>query len=103
MRTGKAAYLEVFSPLVSCLMDAGETSSGGLAGALKNAATGGSASAPAADRERRLARFADALTDIEGLHRTARLDPGEAELRERVRDEVERMVIPSAFRSDRTV
>lgn len=92
MRSSKAAYLEVFSPLVSCLMDAGESTS--LAGALKSAATGGAA--PSADRERRLARFADALSDIEGLHRTARLDPGEAELRERMHDEVERMVLPSA-------
>lgn len=96
-RTAKAAYLENFSPLVSCLMDAGVGDTG-LAGALKGAAGigGGSEKREVKDR---LHRFSDALAEVEAAHRGARIDPSEVELRERIKGELEKMVIPSASRA----
>jgi hypothetical protein len=125
-RAAKAAYLEIFSPLVACLMDGGEFSSGlsapsssgpggggagglGLAAgaaALKAAATaavvgaGSSSGGAAAERERRevkdrFTRFQEALSDVESLHRAAALDPSEADMRQRLKDEVSRMVCPT--------
>jgi exocyst complex component 7 len=125
-RAAKAAYLEIFSPLVACLMDSGE-SSGGLsapsssgpsgggtsglglaagAAALKAVAAaavvgaGSSSGAVAAERERRdvkdrFVRFQEALNEVESLHRAAALDPSEADMRQRLKDEVSRMVCPT--------
>lgn len=43
----------------------------------------------------RFVRFHDAFEEVEGLHQTARLDEGEAELRERLKGETLRMVVPT--------
>jgi hypothetical protein len=72
-------YLEIFGGLVSSLMD------GGLAGA-----RAGAGAAPD-----KFAKFNEALAEVERLHRMARLDPGEEEMRDRLRNEVEKMVLPT--------
>ena len=94
-RTAKANYLDVFSPLVGCLMDAGLEGGSSLAGAIKGAV--GGQSSERREVKDRFHRFEDALGEIEVLHRTARLDAGEVEMRERLKGEVDRMVIPSEF------
>ena len=87
-RIAKTGYLEIFSPLVSCLMDAGVEHS-----MLKSAI--GVGNTEKKDVKDRFARFNDALEEIEVLHRIARLDRNEEGLRERSRDEVIRMCVPT--------
>ena len=40
-------------------------------------------------------RFHDAFEEVESLHQAAKLDEGEQELRERLKGEVERMIVPT--------
>lgn len=87
-RNAKSAYLEIFSPLVSCLMDAGVEHS-----ALKNAI--GVGNTEKKDTKDRFGRFNESLEEVEGIHRIARLDRNEMDLRERVKDEVVRMCVPT--------
>ena len=87
-RAAKASYLDIFSPLVSCLMDAGVEHS-----KLKSAV--GIGNNEKQDTKDRFARFNDALEDIESIHRVARIDRGEEALRDRVKDEVIRMCVPT--------
>jgi len=42
----------------------------------------------------RFAKFNDALSDVEAIHRTAKLNAAEEETRERLRQEVEKMILP---------
>lgn len=95
MRSSKANYLELFSPLVSAMLDAGLDQSG-AAGAIK-AGIGAVKGVGTERRELkdRFLRFNDAFAEIESLHAIGRLDEGEAELRERLKGEVERMIIPT--------
>lgn len=99
MRSAKSAYLENWSPLVSALLDAG-LDQGGAAGAIKaglGAVKGGGLAGASEKRETkdRFVRFHDAFEEVEELHRGSRLDEGEQELRERLKGEVERMVVPT--------
>ena len=87
-RSAKTGYLEIFSPLVACLMDAGVEHS-----VLKSAI--GVGHTEKKDIKDRFARFNDALEEIEGLHRIAKLDKNEEGLRERSKDEVIRMCLPT--------
>ncbi|KAM0748330.1 exocyst complex component, exo70 subunit [Meredithblackwellia eburnea MCA 4105] len=94
MRSTKASYLEIWSPLVSALLDAGIDQSG-AAGAIKagiGAVKGGGEKRETKDR---FVRFHDAFSDVEELHTVAPLDSGEQELRERLKGEVERMIVPT--------
>lgn len=94
MRSSKAQYLEIWSPLVSALLDAGIDQSG-AAGAIKagiGAVKGGVEKRETKDR---FVRFHDAFEEVENLHQTAKLDEGESELRERLKDEVTRMILPT--------
>lgn len=94
MRSSKALYLEIWSPLVSAILDAGIDQSG-AAGAIKagiGAVKGGGEKRETKDR---FMRFHDAFEEIEQLHATSKLDEGEAELRERLKGEVQRMVLPT--------
>lgn len=94
MRSAKAGYLDIWSPLVSALLDAG-TDQSGAAGAIKagiGAVKGGGEKRETKDR---FMRFHDAFEEVEALHGAAKLDEGELELRERLKDEVERMVVPT--------
>jgi hypothetical protein len=95
MRSTKASYLDIWSPLVSALLDAGLDQSG-AAGAIK-AGIGAVKGVGTERRELkdRVVRFHDAFEEVEMLHGVAKLDEGEAELRERLKGEVERMVIPT--------
>lgn len=112
MRSAKAQYLEVWSPLISALMDAGDDKGGFGLGVVKSALPGqhGGAerrevkdrcvgiptlSAPGLNKCGRFGRFNDAFEEIETLHGYAKLERSEADMRERLRDEVERMVVPT--------
>ncbi|KAL8280895.1 hypothetical protein RQP46_006574 [Phenoliferia psychrophenolica] len=94
MRSTKAGYLEIWSPLVSALLDAGIDQSG-VAGGIK----AGISSLKGGDEKRetkdRFVRFHDAFEEVESLHQAAKLDEGEQELRERLKGEVERMIVPT--------
>jgi len=87
-RIAKTSYMELFSGLISCLMDAQDH--GGL---LKSAVHHGSGEKR--DAKDRLGRFNDALLEVENVHRVARLDAGEDEMRDRLKGEVDKMVIPT--------
>ncbi|KPV77764.1 uncharacterized protein RHOBADRAFT_41762 [Rhodotorula graminis WP1] len=97
MRTLKAVYLDVWSPLVSALLDAGFAEQSGAAGALKAGlgAVKGGGGTERRETKDRFVRFHEALEDVEALHHQARFEEGEAELRERLKGEVERMVVPT--------
>ncbi|GAA5851675.1 hypothetical protein JCM8547_001171 [Rhodosporidiobolus lusitaniae] len=99
MRTTKAAYLDVWSPLVSALLDAGFAEQSGAAGALKAGlgAVKGAGGTERRETKDRFVRFHEALEEVEALHaqQGVRWEEGEVELRERLRDEVERMVVPT--------
>lgn len=88
-RTAKASYMQLFSGLVGCLMDA--TSDQGLLKSAVSGAVGGEKR----DVKDRFARFNDALLEVENVHRLARLDAGEEEMRERLHGEVEKMIMPT--------
>jgi exocyst complex protein 7 len=97
MRTTKASYLEVWSPLVSALLDAGFAEQSGAAGALKAGlgAVKGAGGTERRETKDRFVRFHEALEEVEGVHQAARFEEGEVELRERLKGEVERMVVPT--------
>ena len=90
-RQAKTRYLEIFSPLVSCLMDAGVEQS-----VLKSAI--GVGTTEKKDTKDRFGRFNEALEEVESLHKVARLDKNEQNVRERVKDEVIRMCVPTYTR-----
>lgn len=87
-RNAKTAYLEIFSGLVSCLMDAG-TETGILKSGL--GAVGVGPSGEKREVKDRFVRFNEALGDVENVHRVARIDHSEEELRDRLSDEVYRV------------
>lgn len=87
-RTAKASYMELFSGLVACLMDVQDQ---GLLKSAVSSTVGGDKR----DAKDRFVRFNDALLEVENVHRLARLDAGEDEMRERLRSEVEKMIIPT--------
>lgn len=85
MRGLKISYLEIWSPLISSLLDAGSESSGLIA-----VVKGGGEKRETKDR---FVRFGDAFEEIEALHRGARLEGDE--LKEKLREDVQRMVGPT--------
>ncbi|BGP16810.1 hypothetical protein JCM10213_004658 [Rhodosporidiobolus nylandii] len=97
MRAVKASYLDVWSPLVSALLDAGFAEQSGAAGALKAGlgAVKGAGGTERRETKDRFVRFHEALEEVEELHRVAKWEEGEVELRERLKGEVERMVVPT--------
>ncbi|GAA5914658.1 hypothetical protein JCM6882_003594 [Rhodosporidiobolus microsporus] len=97
MRTTKASYLDVWSPLVSALLDAGFADQSGAAGALKAGlgAVKGAGGTERRETKDRFVRFHEALEEVEQLHAAAGWEEGEVELRERLKGEVERMVVPT--------
>lgn len=90
-RSAKSAYLEIFSGLISSLMDNAPESTSLIKQGL-GAVTGDKRDTKTKDK---FGRFADALAEVEGIHRAARLDRGEEDMRDRLRSEVDRMVIPT--------
>jgi hypothetical protein len=56
---------------------------------------GGLANARAGIQVDKFGKFNDALSEVERVHRLAGLDPGEEEMRDRLRSEVEKMVLPT--------
>ncbi|GAA5987896.1 hypothetical protein JCM10908_007263 [Rhodotorula pacifica] len=97
MRSAKASYLDVWSPLVSALLDAGFAEQTGAAGAIKAGigAVKGTGGTERRETKDRFVRFHEALEEVEALHAQARIDENDLELRERLRSEVERMVVPT--------
>lgn len=97
MRSAKAPYLDVWSPLVSALLDAGFAEQTGAAGAIKAGigAVKGTGGTERRETKDRFVRFHEALEEVEALHAHARIDENDLELRERLRSEVERMVVPT--------
>ncbi|GAA6006931.1 hypothetical protein JCM11491_001445 [Sporobolomyces phaffii] len=98
MRATKSAYLEIWSPLVGALLDAGlSEQTGVISGGIKAGigAVKGSGGTERRDTKDRFVRFHEALEEVEELHRVAKLDEGEVELRERLKGEVERMCVPT--------
>ncbi|KAH8918978.1 hypothetical protein BT69DRAFT_1285242 [Atractiella rhizophila] len=90
MRTAKTAYLEIWSPLVSAMLDVGNAPTG------VKAVVGGKESNERKEVKDRFGRFNEGLEDIEALHLTATLEKeGGNELRNRLKDEVNRMVVPT--------
>jgi exocyst complex protein 7 len=89
-RSSRSAYLEIFSPLVSCLMDAGMEQS-----MLKSAI--GVGNTEKKDTKDRFARFNDALEEVEQIHKLGKVDrsPENADFRARLKDEVVRMCVPT--------
>ena len=94
MRTSKSTYLEMWSPLISALLDAGTDLSGAV-GAIKAGIGAVKGGGDKRENKDRFLRFQDALEEIELIHSTARLSEGDSELRERLKGEVERMVVPT--------
>lgn len=97
VRAAKASYLDVWSPLVSALLDAGFAEQTGAAGAIKAGigAVKGSGGTERRETKDRFVRFHEALDEVEALHQHAKVDENDVELRERLRSEVERMVVPT--------
>ncbi|GAA6058929.1 hypothetical protein JCM10212_002881 [Sporobolomyces blumeae] len=97
MRATKSSYLEIWSPLVGSLLDAGLADQSGATSAIKAGigAVKGAGGTERRDTKDRFVRFHEALDDVEALHGVAKLDHGEVELRERLKGEVERMVVPT--------
>lgn len=87
-RQAKSNYLEMFSGMIGCLMDAG-TETGLLKSGL--GAVGVGPSGEKRDVKVRFVRFNEALADVESVHRIARLDPNEEELRDRLQSEVSKV------------
>ncbi|KEI37449.1 uncharacterized protein L969DRAFT_89995 [Mixia osmundae IAM 14324] len=92
-RTAKAAYLEIIGPLVGCLMDAAPET--GLLKTGLGAVGVGTGGRDRAEVKDRFARFNEALEEIENLHATAKLASTEPELKARLQDETNRMVLPT--------
>lgn len=97
VRACKVRYMEVWSPLISALMDAGgEDSKGGFGlGAVKSALPGQQAGAERREVKDRFGRFNDAFEEVVNLHKVAQFDKSDGEVRERLRDEIERMIVPT--------
>ncbi|GAA5957033.1 hypothetical protein JCM21900_001761 [Sporobolomyces salmonicolor] len=97
MRSVKSSYLEIWSPLVSALLDAGLAEQGGATSAIKAGigAVKGTGGTERRETKDRFVRFHEALEEVEALHHAARLEEGEVEMRERLKGEVERMVVPT--------
>ncbi|KAH9816215.1 Cullin repeat-like-containing domain protein [Melampsora americana] len=95
VRACKVRYMEVWSPLISALMDAGGDDSKGFGlGAVKSALPGQQAGAERRDVKDRFGRFNDAFEEVVNLHKVAQFDKSDSEVRERLRDEIERMIMP---------
>ncbi|GAA5934161.1 hypothetical protein JCM1841_004654 [Sporobolomyces salmonicolor] len=97
MRSVKSSYLEIWSPLVSALLDAGLAEQSGATSAIKAGigAVKGTGGTERRETKDRFVRFHEALEEVEALHHAARLEEGEVEMRERLKGEVERMVVPT--------
>ncbi|MBW0512160.1 hypothetical protein O181_051875 [Austropuccinia psidii MF-1] len=95
VRMYKVRYLEIWSPLISALMDAGpEEGKFGL-GAVKSALPGQHSGAEKRDVKDRLGRFNDAFEEVINLHKAAKLDTDDIEIKKRLRDEIDRMILPT--------
>ncbi|KAG0152288.1 hypothetical protein CROQUDRAFT_649657 [Cronartium quercuum f. sp. fusiforme G11] len=97
VRASKVRYMEIWAPLISALMDAGgDEGKGGFGlGAVKSALPGQQAGAERREVKDRFGRFNDAFEEVVNLHNLAQFDKADAEMRERLRDEIERMVVPT--------
>lgn len=95
VRSCKVRYLEIWSPLISALMDAGGDEGKFGLGAVKSALPGQQAGAERRDVKDRFGRFNDAFEEIIQLHQAARLDNNDPEMKDRLRDELERMIMPT--------
>lgn len=82
---------------MSALLDAGFAEQSGAAGALKAGlgAVKGAGGTERRETKDRFVRFHEALEEVEAVHQQARFEEGEQELRERLKGEVERMVVPT--------
>ncbi|CAH7685484.1 Cullin repeat-like-containing domain protein [Phakopsora pachyrhizi] len=99
IRTLKVGYLEIWAPLISALMDSGggaeDGKSGFGLGAVKSALPGQQAGAERRDVKDRLARFNEAFEEVVSLHKIARIDNWDVEMKEKLRNEIERMIVPT--------
>jgi exocyst complex protein 7 len=97
VRTCKVRYLEIWSPLISALMDAGaEDGKFGL-GAVKSALPGQHAGAERRDVKDRLGRFNDAFEEVMLLHQAANIASNDPDLKDQLRNEIERMIMPTCL------
>lgn len=97
VRVCKVRYMEIWSPLISALMDAGGDEGKGTfgLGAVKSALPGQASGAERREVKDRFGRFNDAFEEVAQLHKVAQFDQADGELRERLRDEIERMIVPT--------
>ncbi|KAH9441568.1 hypothetical protein MJO28_008484 [Puccinia striiformis f. sp. tritici] len=95
VRTCKVRYLEIWSPLISALMDGGgEEVKFGL-GAVKSALPGQHAGAERRDVKDRFGRFNEAFEEVIQLHQAANLANNDPDLKDQLRHEIERMIMPT--------
>jgi exocyst complex protein 7 len=81
--------------LISALMDAGgEEGKFGL-GAVKSALPGQHAGAERRDVKDRFGRFNEAFEEVIQLHQAANLANNDPDLKDQLRDEIERMIMPT--------
>lgn len=93
-RNAKANYLDLYGPLISALLDAGTDTSGAV-GAIKAGIGAVKGGGEKRENKDRFLKFQDALEEVESIHATSKLSEEDSELRERLKGEVERMVVPT--------
>lgn len=93
-RSAKANYLDLYAPLISALLDAGSDTSGAV-GAIKAGIGAVKGGGEKRENKDQFLKFQDALEEIESLHAGAKLSEEDSEMRERLKGEVERMVVPT--------
>lgn len=95
VRTCKVRYLEIWSPLISALMDAGADDGKFGLGAVKSALPGQHAGAERRDVKDRFGRFNEAFEEVMLLHQAANIASNDPDLKDQLRNEIERMIMPT--------
>ncbi|KAE8227219.1 hypothetical protein CF326_g7596 [Tilletia indica] len=93
LRQANARYLDAWAPLVTYLME-DASSSGGGGGGWKAAYPRGGFDSDKMPTKERFAKFYEGLDDLERLHRAYPVGREDRELRERLKKEVGRMIVP---------
>ncbi|KAI8452662.1 Exo70 exocyst complex subunit-domain-containing protein [Phakopsora pachyrhizi] len=96
IRNLKVGYLEIWAPLILTLMDSGGDAEDGKSGfgldAVKSALPGQQAGAKCRDVKDWLARFNKAFEEVVSLHKITRIDNWDVKMKEKLRNEIERMI-----------
>ncbi|CAH7670357.1 Exo70 exocyst complex subunit-domain-containing protein [Phakopsora pachyrhizi] len=99
IRNLKVGYLEIWAPLILTLMDSGGGAEDGKSGfgldAVKSALPGQQAGAKCRDVKDWLARFNKAFEEVVSLHKITRIENWDVEMKEKLRNEIERMIVPT--------